>query len=377
MPQQVERITNLWQNGTAKKAEAKWRAPHVVRLTRSRLELDLLRAMGELRPAATMFKQLQVHVHCVCIACAFVCALRVHCVCIACALRVHCVCTPCAHHVHTLCTPCALRVHCMCTPCALHVHTMCTPCARACTCAHHVHAKCTRCARDVHTAGRVRGGAGEGRGRAQGGCFRPVLQVPLRQRGPRHRCAALRRGCAHEHSLYASALVHAHDMYLCMCLCIEAVLMCTRHVHLADTSHARRMHFACALRAHRVHAAYPPCPPPCAVQACSSRSPRVGVCCSVRTNSFAAGWGHSAEVEADEAGTATWARRESPQSRGSRQWIPIPRLLSQPQPNWRWARAWTPAIGSGHAGIQASFGAPMRTARCSTTTTTAIRRKQC
>ena len=86
--QQVMEKEQLWQHGAAAKAAAKWRAPHVASLARSRLELDLLRAMGELRPAAAMFKPLQVARHCMCTTC----VLHVYCMYVhSSSLHVRCV----------------------------------------------------------------------------------------------------------------------------------------------------------------------------------------------------------------------------------------------------------------------------------------------
>ena len=96
---------------------------------------------------------MQLHVHCVCTACALCtacAALRVHCVCTACALRVHCVRTACALRARCVCTACALRVHCVCTACALRARCVCTMHCVCCTaCALRGHCMCTACAAEV------------------------------------------------------------------------------------------------------------------------------------------------------------------------------------------------------------------------------------
>ena len=89
--QQVMEKEQLWQHGAAARAAAKWRTAHVAMLSRPRLELDLLRAMAELRPAAAMFKPLQVARHRM-----RACVLHVYCICAASVLHM---CTACAREV--------------------------------------------------------------------------------------------------------------------------------------------------------------------------------------------------------------------------------------------------------------------------------------
>ena len=60
---------------------------------------------------------------------------------IICALHVHCMCIACALHVHCMCIACVVHVHCICSACALHVQY--NTCVCACFCIL-VYPKCKR-----------------------------------------------------------------------------------------------------------------------------------------------------------------------------------------------------------------------------------------
>ena len=58
--QLVQEKERLWQNGAHAAAPRKWREVVTLPLSRPRLELDLLSAMRDVRPAAALFKEYRV-----------------------------------------------------------------------------------------------------------------------------------------------------------------------------------------------------------------------------------------------------------------------------------------------------------------------------